>query len=318
MPAPYSADLRDRLLTWYAAGLGTVEQAAQHFMVGPATASRWVARFRKSGERGPRSMGGVRMAPLLGPTELETVRRMVEEVPSLTVDEIIDRLADAGGPRVSPTTMKRALKKLGLTRKKNAPRIEAVNTPRVQELRREFLSAIPLLRRKRLVFLDEFGANIGMVPTHGRAPRGQRVHIDKPSYRSPNVTFAGAMTLDAVLTVDPLPGNANIANFVGWVTQYLVPHLDADDVVVMDNLRAHRNEEAVAAITASGAGVLFLPPYSPDLNPIEACWSKIKSFVRKAGARTHEALVLAVDIAVDLVTATDARGWFSHAGYQHA
>lgn len=118
MPAAYSRDLRDRLLDWYFAGTGTVDQAAAHFMVGPATASRWVARCRRTGERGPRAMGGVRVEPRLDSDALETVRRIVEETPSLTVDEIIDQLVEAGGVRVSSSTMKRALRKLKLTRKK--------------------------------------------------------------------------------------------------------------------------------------------------------------------------------------------------------
>ena len=118
MPAPLSRDLRERLLEWYFAGNGSTDQAAAHFMVGPATASRWVARCRRTGERGPRAMGGLRVEPLLDSKALETVRRLVEETPSLTVDEIIDQLVEAGGPRVSPSTMKRGLRKLKLTRKK--------------------------------------------------------------------------------------------------------------------------------------------------------------------------------------------------------
>ena len=186
----------------------------------------------------------------------------------------------------------------------------------MKELRGAFALAAAALRSKTLVFLDEFGANIGMVPTHGRAPRGKRVHINKPSYRSPNVTFAGAMTQDGILTVDALPGPANIKNFVAWVNECLAPFLRPDHVVIMDNLRAHRNQEAVAAITATGAQVLFLPPYSPDLNPIEACWSKLKTFLRKARARTQDALLVAIEMAAELVTATDAHGWLKHAGYQ--
>jgi transposase len=118
MPAPYSPDLRERLLDWYFAGTGTIPQAAAHFMVGPATASRWVARCRATGERGPRAMGGVRVEPLLNSEALEDVRRIVEETPSLTVDDIVDQLVELGGPRVSSSTMKRALRKLKLTRKK--------------------------------------------------------------------------------------------------------------------------------------------------------------------------------------------------------
>ncbi|MCA9492155.1 MAG: helix-turn-helix domain-containing protein [Myxococcales bacterium] len=118
MPAALSSDLRERLLDWYAGGNGTIAEAAAHFLVGTATASRWVARWRRTGERGPRPAGGVRVAALLDSEALATVRRIVMETPSLTVDEIIDQLIEAGGPRVSASTMKRGLTKLALTRKK--------------------------------------------------------------------------------------------------------------------------------------------------------------------------------------------------------
>ena len=121
MPAPYSRDLRERLLNWYFAGHGTVEQAAVHFVVGPATAERWVSRCRATGERGPRPMGGARSAPKLNAEALEQVRRLVLEEPSRTVEELIDLLIEGGGPSVSPSTLKRGLQKLGLTRKKTRP-----------------------------------------------------------------------------------------------------------------------------------------------------------------------------------------------------
>ena len=122
MPAPYSRDLRTRLVNWYTAGSGTVLQAALHFSVGEATASRWVVRFKRTQSVEPKPMGGARSAPLLSDADLDAVRRIVADEPSLTLVEIADRLVeDAAGPRVKRQTMSRALKKLGLTRKKTHP-----------------------------------------------------------------------------------------------------------------------------------------------------------------------------------------------------
>ena len=182
-------------------------------------------------------------------------------------------------------------------------------------MRSAFVLAARALDPRNLVFLDEFGANLAFVPRYGRALSGERVHINKPSKRGKNVTFVGALTLDGLLALDSLPGAATIENFVGWVGDSLIPVLRAGQIVVMDNLRAHKVEAVRELIESVGAQVLFLPPYSPDMNPIEECWSKVKSFLRKARARCHEALLLAVDMAAEMVTPSDSRGWFTHAGY---
>lgn len=119
MPGPLSLDLRTRLVNWYMAGNGTVLQAALHFSVGEATASRWVVRFKRTRSVEPKPMGGARSPPLLSDADLDTVRRIVADEPSLTLVEIADRLVEEeAGPRVKRQTMARALKKLGLTRKK--------------------------------------------------------------------------------------------------------------------------------------------------------------------------------------------------------
>jgi transposase len=310
-----------RLLNWYNGGNGTIPDAAEHFAVGDATASRWVARYKRTGEVKSRRAGGGNGTVRLSAADLDVIRAIVDDDPSLTVDQINDRFVEATTKVVSRSTMSRALQKLGFTRKKNSPRIDTVETPRVKEHRSAFGLAAKALDARNLVFLDEFGSNLAMVPRYARAPAGVRVHINKPSKRGKNVTFVGALTLDGLLTLDALPGSATIINFVAWVRDVLVPLLRAGQVVIMDNLNAHRSDIVRELIEAAGASVLLLPPYSPDLNPIEESWSKVKSFLRAARARSHEALLLAAEMAAAMVTPSDARGWFSHAGYasnQHA
>lgn len=118
MPAPLSSDLRIRLVNWYTDGKGTLREAAEHFDVGEATAKRWVARFKRSGDIEPRPMGGSRRKRRLTETDHDRIHRMLRDDPSLTVLELCDRLAEDGGPAVSRTTMTRALARLDLTRKK--------------------------------------------------------------------------------------------------------------------------------------------------------------------------------------------------------
>lgn len=185
----------------------------------------------------------------------------------------------------------------------------------MKEKRAAHVDLAKSLDSENLVFLDEFGANLAMVPRYGRAKSGERVHINKPTKRGPNVTFAGAMTLEGVITLVALAGSCTKERFLAWTAEVLVPLLREGQTVVMDNLQAHHNPAVRELIEAAGATILFIPPYSPDMNPIEECWSKIKTFMRVASARTHDALLLAAAMAADMVTPADALGWTLHAGY---
>ena len=164
-------------------------------------------------------------------------------------------------------------------------------------------------------FIDESGMNLAMTRLFGRAPRGERVVDAVPQNYGSNVTMIGALSLqglDAVMTVN---GATDGDVFQAYVEQVLGPTLVAGDVVIMDNLGAHKVAGIREAIERQGAQVVYLPPYSPDLSPIEPCWSKIKTALRKAKARTRDALERALAEAMSTVTVVDARNWFMHCGY---
>jgi transposase len=168
------------------------------------------------------------------------------------------------------------------------------------------------------VFVDESGANTAMDRTHGRAPSGVRVDGPVPHGHWKVVTLTAAVRLGGVpeaacLTFD---GATNTACFEAYVSECLVPTLRPGDIVVMDNLSCHKTAEAARLIAAAGAEVRYLPAYSPDLNPIERLFSKLKAAPRKAKARTVDALVTAIGEALRAVTPTDIRGWFAHSGYR--
>ena len=167
----------------------------------------------------------------------------------------------------------------------------------------------------RLKFIDESGINLAMTRLYGRAPRGERALGSAPRNYGQNVTMLGALSctgLEAVMTIE---GATDSDVFHAYVQQVLGPTLHAGDIVVADNLAAHKAAGVQEAIMATGARLLYLPPYSPDLNPIEHCWSKIKTFLRAAKARTRGALDAAVTRALATVTESDARAWFAHSGY---
>jgi transposase len=154
-----------------------------------------------------------------------------------------------------------------------------------------------------------------MTRLYGRAPAGQRVVGSVPQNYGPNVTLLGALGiqgLQAVMTVD---GATDTEVFRAYVKHVLGPTLAPGDIVVMDNLRAHKAVGIQQALARRGARLLYLPPYSPDLAPIEPCWSKVKTALRQAKARTREALDTAITGALVTVTSSDAYGWFRHCGY---
>lgn len=157
-----------------------------------------------------------------------------------------------------------------------------------------------------------------MTRLFGRAPRGVRVVEAVPTGHWQTSTLVAAVRCQGVLAPVLLDGAMNGATFAGYVQRVLVPQLQPGDVVVLDNLAAHKVVGAREAIAAAGARLLFLPPYSPDLNPIEPVWSKVKAWLRKAAARTWAALVDAVADALRAVTPTDCQGCFAHCGYDPA
>jgi transposase len=173
------------------------------------------------------------------------------------------------------------------------------------------------LDARRLVFIDEMGSNISLAPLYAYAPKGERAYCKVPRNRGKNLTLIASMTFDEGMGESNLviEGSTTGAVFEGYVENFLAPTLEEGQIVIMDNLKAHKGEQVREMIEARGCEVIFLPPYSPDLNPIEEAFSKIKGILREAAARTREALLEAISEALSMVTAQDARGFFGHCGY---
>ena len=170
---------------------------------------------------------------------------------------------------------------------------------------------------RRLVFVDESGFHTSMTRLRARAPRGERAYGRVPRKRGKNQTLIASITLRGAMCESlSIEGATDSELFETYVERLLAPRLCEGQVVVLDGLGAHRTARVRDLIEERGAGLLFLPPYSPDLNPIEEAFSKIKSIVRKAGARTREALDEAIGEALSAVSPEDAAGWFAHCGYR--
>ena len=167
----------------------------------------------------------------------------------------------------------------------------------------------------RFKFVDETGLHLAFARRYGRAKGGQRVGQGVPLRVGTPVTLVGALTVNGLEAVMSLDGALNAASFAAYLAQVLGPTLVPGDVVVLDNLPVHKVAGMAELVEARGARLLFLPPYSPDFAPIEQAWSKLKTALRTAQARTRQALDRALDQAVAWITGQDAQNWFDHCGY---
>lgn len=186
---------------------------------------------------------------------------------------------------------------------------------RVQGLRKAYAERVADLPAKDFVFLDECGVTTRMTRLYGRGKRGQRVYGAIPSNWAQSTTILGALTLEGLLTAVAIQATTSTEVFLAFLEQALVPLLRRGQVVVLDNLSAHKNPRVKSLIEAAGCQVLYLPPYSPDLNPIEPCWSKLKGVIRGENAREQGALETAIAKAMRSVTPENAQGWFRGMGY---
>jgi len=300
----YSLDLRQRILDTVQRGEGSLRQIARRFLVSVSFVTRLLQLHRSTDSLEPRPHGGGN-PPALGPEDLERLRELVRQQPDATLEELRQRL----GASCSLMTLSRALRQLGLPRKKKVPRSQEQDRPDVQERRREFCAELAGVDPRRLVFVDESGANTAMTRTHGRAPVGQRVYTDTPG-RWESITMTCGLRLSGVTAPLAFRGATNTDIFETYVEDVLVPELKPGDVVIWDNLKPHQSEQAIEAVEAAGARVEPLPPYSPDLTPIEEMVSKVKGALRSAAARTTEAVYAAFASALQDVTPEDIAGWF--------
>ena len=187
--------------------------------------------------------------------------------------------------------------------------------PDVQARRVDWTRAARQVDHRRFMFLDESGAKTNMTRLYGRARRGMRVRDSVPTGRWETTTMIATVGHNGLQAPFVFSGALDGDIFEAYVEHVLAPTLQPGDILVMDNLSTHKNKSARQMIMETGAKIWDLPPYSPDLNPIEKMWSKIKAYLRKSKARNPEALTQAIGKALEEVTAEDIQGWFESWGY---
>jgi transposase len=190
--------------------------------------------------------------------------------------------------------------------------------PDVAEAREEWRVSQPDLNPEQLVFIDETGAKTNMVRLYGRAPRGRRLKASAPFGHWMTTTFVGALRCDQITAPCVFDGPMNGPCFLAYVEQFLAPTLRKGDVVVMDNLPSHKVAGVREAIERAGATLRYLPAYSPDFNPIEQAFAKLKALLRKAAARSFEALIKAIAQALAQFKPQECANYIENSGYRHA
>ena len=311
MTRPYSSDLRRRVVRAVEGGMSCRATAAK-FDVSVSFVVKLMQRWRQRGTVEPDQVGGWKRSKLA--PHAERVRALVAAEPDLTIAELHVRLTVAGID-TSPAGIGRFLAACELTRKKKTAHAAEQERPDVACARIAWRLWQPALNPEQLVFVDETWAKTNMARQHGRAQRGQRLVAAVPHGHWKTSTFLAALRHDRITAPCVFDGAIDGERFRAWVEQALTPTLGPGDIVVMDNLGAHKVAGVREAVEARGAHVLHLPPYSPDLNPIEQLFAKLKALLRTAAERTVEALWRAIGQALDAFTPGECANYLANAGY---
>lgn len=304
----YSNDLRERVIGQVLAGEMAQQELAEFNHVSLSWVQRLWRRFRETGSVVPDRIG---RPPGTGTIPLARLQAFVKEHPAATLAEI----KQGCELRETLTGIWKALKRLGLSRKKKVVRASEQDRPDVQKKRRQWRKKSRTMSAERLIFIDQTSISTRLDRDHGRAPVGERVVGSLPDKQFQTSTLMGALHWTGQFESLVYPGATDTPAAISFVETQLVPVLKAGDIVVWDNLKPHRSPAVIHAIEAAGATVCLLPPYSPDFNPIEKLWSKIKTLLRGIAARTQDALIDGLDKVLQRVTPFDVHHWYKHCGY---
>jgi transposase len=311
MGKPYSDDLRERVVATIEAG-HTREEVAELYNRPLSTVGRFIRRKRETGSVSPDKFGGHKTYALAPHTDL--VSALVAEQPDSTLAELEARLTKQK-VKVSKSAISRFLHHLNLTFKKKSIHAAEQDREDVAAARKALRKAQPTLDPKRLVFIDEAATTTKMTRLYGRAPQGERLVEKVPHGHWKTTTFICGLRYNGVTAPFALDGAMDGPHFLAYIEQILAPTLKKGDIVFMDNVSTHLVDGAEEAIEARGASVHYLPAYSPDFNPIEQLFSKLKAFLRKMKARTVEALWKMIASFLKEVTKEGCKAFLANSGY---
>ncbi|MGC2834760.1 MAG: IS630 family transposase [Methylocella sp.] len=310
MGKPYSDDLRERVVAAIEAG-HTRAEVAELYNMALSTVGGFIRRKRETGSVSPDKFGGYKSYALEPHTDM--VKELVAEQPDSTLAELKARLAKKK-VKVSQSGISRFLHHIKLTFKKSIHAAEQ-DRPDVAAARKALRKEQPTLDPKHLVFIDETAATTKMTRLYGRAPQGKRLVDKVPHGHWKTTTFICGLRYDGVTAPFVLDGPMDGPHFLAYVEQILAPTLKKGQIVFLDNVSTHKVDGVEQAIEARGARAIFLPAYSPDLNPIEQLFARLKSFLRKMKARTVDELWRAISSFLKEVSKDECKAYLANSGY---
>ncbi len=287
---------------------------AARFGVAVSSVVKWSQRYRATGSVSPGKMGGHRK-PVLEPHRA-FIKERIRQTPHLTLHKLKDELASCG-VKVSHNAVWTFLRREGLRFKKTLFALEQARAD-VARRRRRWRSWQASLDPQRLVFIDETWIKTSMAPLRGWGPKGERVRGFAPHGHWRTLTFLGALRCDGLTAPCVFDGPINGECFRAYVEQQLIPVLKPDDIVIMDNLGSHKSAALRRIIRDAGARLWYLPPYSPDLNPIEQAFAKIKHWMRIAQKRTLQDTWRHIGDLVTTIQPRECSNYFTNTGYASA
>jgi transposase len=310
---PYSLDLRKRIVATYEAGNTSIRKVAKQFQVATRTVQKLLNQSRETGELSPKVPSKKMQSPL--EAHQEKILEIVSEHSDWTLWQYCEEVAEETGVSVTTGSMCRFLQRHKITLKKKTYRGERVKSDEVQQQRCEFWQQLKDVKAENIISIDETGIWQGMERSMARSEEGRKAFSYRDSYKGTKHTIIGAISVDGLVCMKMIEGSMKGADFLAFIKDDLAPNLHSENVVIMDNLPAHKVEGVEQAITANGAKVLYLPTYSPDFNPIEMLWSVLKYFMRLLRPKSLQLIKHLLNVLPLLLEKSFYKNWFTKCCY---
>jgi len=307
---PYSLDLRIRIHNYSLTH--TIRETGVVFNVSPDTVHLLRKLFIETGSLNPRE-SSYKYPHLITPAGEAYLQSLLAKEVDLTLEELCNRYEDTFGIRVSTGTMYNTLEQLNITRKKKTFSDPKKSTDEVKVKKEIYDKQLETIEAEKRFYLDETGSFLNMSPLYGRSSQGERVYDKRPTHPGKRVNTVAILTKEGIKAQYNYLGSLNAKIFIFYLATFILPALIDGQTLIMDNHPVHRAGEVQNYLKQNKIKFLYLPPYSPDLNPIEEAFSKIKQYIKKQKARTVDKLLNVIKEAFNIITPNDANGYFNHA-----
>lgn len=307
---PYSHDLRIRIYNYSLTR--SIRKTADIFSVSPNTVYLLKQLFIETGSLEPREYPS-EYPHLITPEGESYLQSLLSKEVDLTLEELRNRYAGVYGVLVSIGTMYNTLERLNITRKKKTFSDPKKSSPEVKIKKEKYDEQLEIIEPEKRFYLDETGSCLNMTPVYGRSEQGKRVYDKRPTNPGTRINTVAVLSEEGIKAQYNYTGSLNADFFITYLNTFVLPILTNGQTLILDNHPVHRAKSVQSFLKQNGIKFLYLPPYSPDLNPIEEAFSKFKQYIKKQKSRTVDALLNVIKDALNTITRNDAIGYFNHA-----